>query len=326
MPTHRVESMERHQVAVYTSAVAAGVLCGTAAPRLGTALEYAVTPVLGALLYVTFLQVPAADLMRSLRAGRFLAAVLVVNFVVVPLVVLGMFPLFPADQAIRLGMLLVLLAPCVDYVIVFSRIAGGSADRLLAATPLLLVVQMLLLPVLLLAFLGPGLGEIVEAGPFLEAFVVFIVTPLALAWSTQAWARRRAAGRRVVRVAGTTMVPLMAGTLFVVCASQVPRLDGRFADALGVVPFFVAFLVVMALAGRVVVRALRLRTAEGRAVVFSGATRNGLVLLPLALALPGEHGAIAPVVMVLQTLVELIGMIVYVRIVPRLIPQSPPPD
>lgn len=130
-----VERMEVHQVAVYVGAMVAGALVGWAAPGLAPGLEHAVNPVLGALLFVTFLQVPAAELFRSLRDGRFLVAVLVVNFVVVPLVVAAMFVLLPADQAVRIGVLLVLLCPCIDYVIVFSGLAGGSSRRLLAATP-----------------------------------------------------------------------------------------------------------------------------------------------------------------------------------------------
>lgn len=55
-----------------------------------------------------------------------------------------------------------------------------------------------------------------------------------------------------------------------------------------------------------------------RALVFSGATRNSLVVLPLALALPASL-SLAPVVVVTQTLVELVGMIVFVRVVPRLV-------
>ena len=49
----------------------------------------------------------------------------------------------------------------------------------------------MLLPVFLLLFLGSDLADIVEPGPFLEAFLVLIVIPLALAWATQAWAARR---------------------------------------------------------------------------------------------------------------------------------------
>lgn len=69
-----VAGMERHQVAVYVSALAVGALMGWAAPGAGPVWEHAINPVLAALLYVTFLQVPAAELGRCLRAGRFLGA------------------------------------------------------------------------------------------------------------------------------------------------------------------------------------------------------------------------------------------------------------
>ncbi|MFI8909377.1 arsenic resistance protein [Streptomyces albidoflavus] len=314
-----VERMEVHQVAVYVGAMVAGALVGWAAPGLAPGLEHAVNPVLGALLFVTFLQVPAAELFRSLREGRFLAAVLVVNFVVVPLVVAAMFTLLPDGQAVRIGVLLVLLCPCIDYVIVFSGLAGGSSRRLLAATPLLLVAQMMLLPGFLYLFMGAELADIVEVGPFVEAFLVLIVIPLALAWTVQAWAARRPAGRRAADAAGTAMVPLMAATLLTVVASQGPKIGGSLGDVAAVVPFYAAFLVVMAFAGLAVARLFRLVAPAGRAVVFTGATRNSLVVLPLALALPDRFAA-AGAVVVTQTLVEVVGMVVYVRLVPRLLP------
>ncbi|MFE7962693.1 arsenic resistance protein [Streptomyces cellulosae] len=311
--------MEHQQVAIYLAALAAGGLLGWTAPGLGPGLEHAINHVLGALLFVTFLQVPAAELVRSLRDGRFLSAAVLVNFVVVPLVVAAMFTFLPADQAIRLGVLLVLLCPCVDYVIVFSGLAGGSSRRLLAATPVLLVAQMLLLPGFLYLFMGSELADIVEVGPFVEAFVVLIVIPLALAWALQAWAARRPAGQKVSAAATTTMVPLMAATLLVAVASQVPKLGDSLADVAAVVPFYAAFLVVMAFAGKAVARLFRLDASAGRAIVFTGATRNSLVVLPLALALP-DSLAVAAVVVVTQTLVEVLGMVAYVRLVPRLMP------
>ncbi|MCI2418767.1 arsenic resistance protein [Saccharopolyspora sp. K220] len=311
--------MQRHQVVVYVAAIALGVLLGWTVPGAGSGLEQAINPVLGALLYVTFLQVPARELAHSLRDGRFLAATLVVNFLVVPVVVAAIFAFLPDDRAIQVGVLLVLLTPCVDYVIVFSGLAGGSSQRLLAATPLLLLVQMLLLPLFLLIFLGPGLAEVVEVGPFLHAFLVLIVIPLALAWGTQAWAARQRAVTAVVEAFGTAMVPLMAVTLLVVVASQVPKLGGNVVRVAVVVPGYVVFLIAMAFAGLAVARAFGLDTGPGRAVVFTGATRNSLVVLPLALALPDALGLAAAVV-VTQTLVEVVGMVLYVRLVPELLP------
>lgn len=320
-PPGFVAAMERHQVAVYLGALAAGGLLGWAAPGAGPGLEHAINPVLAALLYVTFLQVPAAQLVRSLRAGRFLAAALVVNFAVVPLVVAAMFAFLPGEQAVRMGVLLVLLTPCIDYVIVFSGLAGGSSRQLLAATPLLLVAQMVLLPGYLYLFMGSELSDIVDAGPFVEAFAVLIALPLTLAWLTQAWAARRPAGRRTADAAGTAMVPLMAATLATVVASQVPKVDDSVGDVARVVPFYVLFLAAMALAGLGVARLFRLDVPASRAIVFTGATRNSLVVLPLALALPDRLAA-AAVVVVAQTLVEVVGMVVYVRLVPRLLPDG----
>ncbi|WP_331773464.1 bile acid:sodium symporter (plasmid) [Embleya sp. NBC_00888] len=311
--------MEDHQVAIYLGAMAAGGLAGWVSPSMGPGLEHAINPVLAALLFVTFLQVPAAELVRALRAGRFLAAALTVNFAVVPLVVAAMFAFLPDDRAVRIGVLLVLLCPCVDYVIVFSGLAGADKGRLLAATPLLLLAQMLLLPLFLLLFMGSELADTVEAGPFVEAFVVLIVIPLALAWATQAWAARRRAGQRFTDAANTTMVPLMAATLFVVVASQIPRLDDDLGPVLRVVPFYVLFLVVMAFAGLAIARLFRLDVPAGRAVVFTGATRNSLVVLPLALSLP-DRLALAALVVVTQTLVEVVGMVVYVRTIPKFLP------
>lgn len=321
-----VAAMERHQVAVYVAAIAAGVGIGLTAPTAGPVLEHAINPILGALLFVTFLQVPAAELMHSLGDGRFLGAALVVNFVVVPLVVAGMFVFLPADRAVRLGMLLVLLAPCVDYVIVFTGLAGGSSRQLLAATPLLLIAQMFLLPVFLLAFMGPDLADAIDAGPFLEAFLGLIVLPLVLAWTVQAWAKRHRTGRAVSNAASTAMVPLMAATLLVVVASQAPKISD-VREVAPVVPIYITFLAVMAFAGLGVARLFRLDPPAGHAIVFTGATRNSLVVLPLALALPDALAiAVAAVVVVTQTLVEVIGMVIYVRAIPRLVPMHSGPQ
>jgi ACR3 family arsenite efflux pump ArsB len=78
---------------------------------------------------------------------------------------------------------------------------------------------------------------------------------------------------------------------------------------------------VMAPVGRVVGSLFGLDTGGRRAVLFSGATRNSLVVLPLALALPAGF-EIAAAVVVTQTLVEVIGMVLYVRLVPRLVPSG----
>ncbi|MGK9274261.1 bile acid:sodium symporter [Williamsia muralis] len=314
--------MEQHQIPIYLLAILAGICLGFAAPAAGPGFEHAINPVLGALLYVTFLQVPAAELVQSVRDVKFLTAAVVLNFVVVPIIVAVMFVLLPSDQAIQIGVLLVLLCPCVDYVIVFTGLGGGDSQRLLASTPLLLIAQMALLPLFLVMFMGSDLADTVKVGPFIEAFIVLIVIPLALAWLTQGWSARTTAGHTFGGGVSTLMVPLMVAVLTTVIASQIPKIDDNLADVAAVIPVYVAFLIIMAFAGATLARLLRLDVAGSRAIVFAGATRNSLVVLPLALALPASL-ELAPAVVVTQTLVEIIGMVIYVRLIPRLLPQSP---
>ncbi|ROS53697.1 arsenic resistance protein [Frigoribacterium sp. PhB118] len=307
----------RRQIGLYLVAIAAAGAIGLTVPGAHH-LEGAIEPVLGLLLFATFLGVPFAAIGRSLRDGRFLAAVGVLNFVVVPLVVFGLSRFVADEPALLFGVLLVLLTPCIDYVIVFAGLAGGASERLLAAAPLLMLAQILLLPLYLLLFVGPEGVAVVEVGPFARAFLLLIVVPLVGAALVQALGRRHRAGALVERTMLGLMVPLMTATLFTVVASQAGAVGESLAQLLVLVPLYAGFLVVMAALGIGVGRLSRLDVPATRALVFSGATRNSLVVLPLALALPSSL-SLAPVVVVTQTLVELVGMIVFVRVVPRLV-------
>jgi ACR3 family arsenite transporter len=314
------DTLENNQVVLYFGAVALATLAALAIPG-SVALERAVNPALAVMLFVTFLQVPLAELGRAFTQGRFLGALLLTNFAVIPLLVALLLPLAPADPLVRLGLLLVLLAPCIDYVVTFSHLGRADARLLLAATPVLLLAQMALLPVYLGWMLGDAAAGLVQPGPFIDAFLWLIAAPLLLALAVQAWGARSALGTRASKGLGLLPVPATALVLFIVVASVLPQL-GQAADAaLGVVPVYLAFAILAPLAGWLVARMLRLEARAGRAVAFSGATRNSLVILPLALAVPGAV-PLLPAIVVTQTLVELCAQLVYVRLIARLGDQS----
>ncbi|MGG7466164.1 arsenic resistance protein [Plantibacter sp. YIM 135347] len=313
---------DRRQVPLYLAAILLGGVVGGTLPWTAPALAASINPSLMLLLFATFLAVPIIEVLRAFRDIRFLGAVLVLNFIVVPAVVFVLSRFVADDRGLLLGVLLVLLTPCVDYVIVFTGLAGGARDRLLAATPVLMLLQILLLPAYLWVFAGPETVGLVEVGPFVEAFLLLIVLPLGAAALVQVIARRHRAGRAVVTVMEGAMVPVMMLTLAVVIGSQIAAVGEQVGALLRVVPVFALFLVVMVAIGAVMRRPAGLDVPAGRALVFSGATRNSLVVLPLALALPASLG-IAPLVVVTQTLVELVGMVVLVRLVPFLVRVRP---
>lgn len=170
-----------------------------------------------------------------------LALLLLATFLVVPAVVFGLSRFVAHDDALLVGVLLVLLAPCVDYVIAFTALAGGAAERLLAAAPLLMLVQLVVLPVLLRVVAGEAAVAAVDVGPFVRALVLLILVPLALAALLQWGAVRGRGGVRdtaagVVRGFTAAMVPLMVVTLFTVVASQIRGVGERLPALAVVVP------------------------------------------------------------------------------------------
>lgn len=327
-----VEWMERHQVSLYLAALVLGGVVGVAAPAVAGPAELAIQPVLAQLLYATFLGIPFARIGGAFRDWRFLGTILAVNFLLVPPIVWLLTRIVAHDRVLLVGVLFVLLTPCIDYVLVFAGLAGADVHRLLAATPLLMLVQMVLLPLYLWLFIGPGFVDAVEFDPFVRAFVLLIALPLAAAALTQFVAGRGGPARagRVSRVgqaaeqgAAAAMVPLMVATLALVVASQISAVSERLGALLLVVPVYVAFVMVMVPVGMAAGRLAGLDVPGRRAIAFSGATRNSLVVLPLVLALPAAFD-LAALVVVTQTLVELVAMVVLVRLVPRLIPEVTP--
>lgn len=308
--------LEVRQVPIYFGAVAAA----TAVALLvqGTdSLDAAINPALAFMLFVTFLQVPLADLGRAFTSWRFMVPLLAANFLAIPLVVVALLQFLPIDPLIRLGVLLVLLTPCIDYVVTFAQLGRADAKLLLAATPALLLFQMALLPVYLSLFLDEVAARLVQVGPFLHAFLWLIAVPLALAGVVQLWAGRAPSGARAASILRVLPVPATALVLFVVVATVVPQLAQARNAVLTVVPFYIAFALIAPFVGWWVARLAGLQGSEARGVAFSAATRNSLVVLPLALAVPGAV-PVLPAVIVAQTLVELLSELVYVRAIPRL--------
>ena len=77
--------LEARQVVIYFAVIAIGALVGVVVSN-ASALEFAINPALAVMLFVTFLQVPLAELGAALRNTRFLGALLATNFIVMPAV------------------------------------------------------------------------------------------------------------------------------------------------------------------------------------------------------------------------------------------------
>lgn len=315
--------LERRQVWIYLAAILGGLTLGTRRPALATVFEALLWPALAALLYATFVQVPLLHIRYAFRDGRFVAAVVGGNFVVVPATVGLAVRWLPDDAPLRLGVLLALLAPCTDWFVTFTQLGRGDTARALAVTPLNLLLQVVLLPGFLWLMLPAAESALLlRTETMLRPALALIGLPLLAAAWTERWIEARPARVAWRDRAAWWPVPLLAVVVFLIAGGQVGAVRDAGAVLLTVLPWFAAYLLFAAAAARLLTRAFHLPTAAGRTLAFSLGTRNSFVVLPLALGLPAGWETTV-IVIVFQSLVELFGMLGYLRWVPgRLFPDD----
>jgi len=309
------DSLERQQVWIYLIAIAGGLLLGSLAPASTPLFETLLWPTLVLLLYATFVQIPLLHLRDALADRRFVVAQLAGNFILLPALVWLLIQALPPDPALRLGVLLVLLVPCTDWFITFTQLGGGNVSRAIASTPVNLLLQLALLPVYLGLMMNEPLSAAFSPVQVWPALLV-VGLPLLAALLSERWieARRERAALRE-RLAWWP-VPLLALVVLMIAGAQVGAVRKALHLLPLVVPLYLAFLILAALAARLLAGLFALPVDQGRTLAFSFGTRNSFVVLPFALALPAGW-EVAAVVIVVQSLVELFGMVFYLWWLPR---------
>lgn len=310
------DNLEKHQILIYFVTIITAAAIAFLTPR-SSVLTEAINPALALMLFVTFLQVPLIDLGRSFTKIRFLSALLVTNFFIVPMLVGVLLQFIYLEPMIKLGVLFVLMTPCIDYVVTFSHIGQADSKLLLAYTPILLMIQMLLLPFYLYIFLNAESAKLVHIEPFIHAFLWLIIIPLLMAALVQFWALKKRIGQQVISTLCLLPVLATALVLFIVVAAMIPQIGSDIRLTFQVLPLYIMFAVISPILGWMVSRLFSLDSLSGRAVAFSAGTRNSLVVLPLALTVPGAI-PVLPSVIVAQTMIELVSSVFYMRLIPKL--------
>lgn len=322
VPTLSHAALERHQVWLYLFAALLGVILGYsstpattdgATPTVGELLQWVA---LALLLYATFLQIPLREIPQAFRDRRFLSTALVGNFLIMPLVVGALLLIAPQDPAVHLGLVLVLVVPCTDWFITFTQLGGGDGLRATVLTPVNLLLQFLLLPLWIWLFVGDSATAALNYATIWPALLVLIV-PLVLAAAGQLLLGHTRPHARLTAQLAWWPVPLLALVIGLAAHSSAAVVIAHADLLLWLAGIFLAYASSALLVARMIANPRRLPAPQARTVAFTLLTRNSFVVLPIALALP-VGWELAAVVVVLQSLVELMVMMLCIRLVPAL--------
>ncbi len=107
------------------------------------------------LLYVLFLTIDLRQLKRGFKNVKYTSIALVINFLITPVIAFLLGEIFFRDSVeIRIGLLMLLVTPCTDWYLVFTGLSRGNVELNISILPINLVLQIILMPLYLLVFLG----------------------------------------------------------------------------------------------------------------------------------------------------------------------------
>ncbi|MGX0346105.1 arsenic resistance protein [Staphylococcus cohnii] len=271
-------------------------------------------------MFSMFSQIPFFNIKHSLFNIKSIVALLISNFIVIPLFVYGLIQLFDiSDAPILIGLYLVLLTPCIDYVLVFNALGKGNEQLMLFATPLLFICQILLLPLYFTLFLNTDIFSQIDILPFLKSFLMFIIFPLLLALLLQYSSKKSKNINQILKLTSWLPEILMALVLFSIVGSQINKIIHNLNIVITVIPIYICFLIIAPLIGTLCGKVFKVTQETKRTIAFSSSTRNALVVLPLALGLPNHWVTITTTVIITQTLCELLGELIYIKMIPKYI-------
>jgi len=314
-----LKKLEERQIQIYIITTLIAIVVGLSINQFTKAtLENLITPSLGILMFAMFVQIPFWEIKSSFQHRRFFIILLALNYIAAPILIALLLTIFSPPITLKIGILLVLLTPCIDYVVVFTKLGKGDAKMMLSATPLLFMTQILLLPLYLWCFIGKEVAEIITITPFIHTFATMILIPFILAMLLQWRASRYQTSTKVLNLSAWLPVPFMAIVLFLIVSTQIELVLNSRHYLLILIPLYASFMSMSFIISYAVGKSAKLPITMTRTLIYSVGTRNSLAVLPFAFALPTEVSTLVAAVIVTQTLVELVGELLFTTITPKL--------
>jgi ACR3 family arsenite efflux pump ArsB len=157
-----------------------GIFLGKAFPPLEQYARNFIEIFLMLMLFFVFLNIEIKEISKSFTDLRFSVSALIINFIITPLFTFTLSKLFLSGQIdLQIGFIMLMVTPCTDWYLIFTGIANGNVPLGASILPLNLILQILLLPVYLLLFMGREVSF--GATTIMHSIVFVLIVPLVAA-------------------------------------------------------------------------------------------------------------------------------------------------
>lgn len=261
-----------------------------------------ITPFLCLMLYGLFLEIPLNELKNSFKNVKFSLTSVIINFIWTPL--LGYFLgsiFFKSNIDIFIGFFMLILTPCTDWYLVFTKLAKGDLKLSLSILPLNLILQIVLLPVYLAIFFSSS--NSMDYMQLAYSIVIVIVVPFIASQLTKL-ILDDSQRKRVTQLSGSAEIWFLALAVFCIFASQGSLLHSNLSSIMTIFIPLLIFFAVNVIIDLLLSEKISFTYSEYASLTMTTLARNSPLALAIAINSFPNHELIA-IALVIGPLIEL---------------------
>ena len=296
-----MDLIEKLEPVIIFSAVIIGLLFS----NIGIIAEnttYLINIFLCLMLYGLFLEVPLNELKDSFKNVKFTSTSLIINFLWTPLFGYFVGSLFLRGNVdVLIGFFMLILTPCTDWYLVFTKMAKGDLTLSLSILPINLILQIILLPIYLVLFFSTA--NSMDYSQLAYSLVIVIVIPFVAAQLTKL-VLKNGLKQKAGELMGSLQIWLLSLAVFCIFASQGELLfENLNSIAVLFVPLIIFFLVNTAI-DLLVSEKINFTYSEYASLTMTTLARNSPLALAIAInSFPGHE--LISIALVIGPLIEL---------------------
>lgn len=262
-----------------------------------------ITIFLSLMLFALFLEIPIKDIKNSFSNSKFTTTSIVINFIWTPLFGYFLGKLFLNGHIdLLIGFFMLILTPCTDWYLVFTKMSKGNVALSLSILPINLVLQLILLPVYLWIFFSSS--NTLALADLINSLITYIIIPFVLANIVKYLLKNRSFKEKIISYFSSCQLLFLCIAIFGLfnceANSLINNLDIIWILFIPIILFFT----INTLLDYIISRSLKFSYEEYASLTFTTLARNSPLALAIAISSFSNNELIA-ISLVIGPLIEL---------------------
>ena len=264
--------------------------------------SYLINIFLCLMLFGLFLEVPIGDLKYSFKNHKFTLTSLIINFIWTP--IFGYFLatfILKGNIDIIIGFFMLILTPCTDWYLVFTKLAKGNITLSLSILPINLVLQIILLPIYLIIFFSSG--NTMDYEQLLYSLLIVIVIPFISAEIVKLILNKKSE-EKITDLFNNCQILFLSFAVFCIFASQGELVFANLNNVVNIFIPLIIFFITNTVIDLIIYKKMNFSYAEYASLTMTTLARNSPLALAIAInSFPGHE--LISIALVIGPLIEL---------------------